>query len=1161
MSFDTFADLLRDKPEYSEIISGINNGELKCNISNIGGFALCHLIFSVSKNTGRNIIVFVHSNKEAIKLKENLSCICGNVYTYTERDYIFSDLDNVSAESFEDRLEALSALKNKKNSIVICSISAAMQYSCEASFFDDSQILVKYGEKYDFQELIGKLSLLGYRRAGLVESRGQFAVRGGIVDVFPPYSDKPFRIEFFDDEVDSIKVFDRLTQRSVDKLDSFYITPASEFVLCPGKKTFTEKFINLKKDTLSGYISQLADKDLERIKNTDEFFCADRYLPYIYERFPSFIDYADSAALFFMEPVKLKNQSERYAGDIAQLVSYSLEKSLLFPGTKDSDYIIRYDEILSRLSDRMIINVFNVEDAADSLYPEFKKLDFAQKSAPSVKKSINLLYDCIAGLKRQNYTVVILSSNMNRAKSISDLLVEKSVYPVLSENFPENISPGSVVISVCGAFEGFLYEKEKVAVITEHEIFGERRRSKSSSKKALDNAVSITGFEDLSVGDLVVHRNHGIGCFVGTKSMEVDGTTADYIQIKYKSDDMLYIPAHQLNLIYKYSGSENVSLNRLGGAEWKTVKGKVKSACHDIAQDIIKIYAQRETAEGISFLRDGDLSAEFDDSFRYVETEGQMRSINEVKRDMESRKPMDRLLCGDVGYGKTEVALRAAFKAALSGYQTAYLVPTTILAFQHYSTFEQRMQKFPVKVEMLSRFKTPKQQAEIIEKLRSGEVDVIIGTHRLLQKDISFKKLGLLIIDEEQRFGVMHKESIKKLKTGIDVLTLTATPIPRTLHMTLVGIRDISVIDQPPKNRHPINTYIFEYNTDTVVNALRKEFQRGGQSYYIFNNIRGIYKKAAELQKLLPDLKFAAAHGRMNESELEDIMISFMNREIDVLVCTTIVETGVDIPNVNTMVIENADRFGLSQLYQLRGRVGRSDKLAYAYFTYKKDKVLGETAEKRLKAIKDFTEFGAGFKIAMRDLEIRGAGNIVGAEQHGHMDAVGYDLYCRLLSEEVAKLKDENYVPETAVSVRLSADAFIPEKYVKDEKQRVEVYKKIAGVKNQEDYFDVYDEIEDRYGNVPVAVNNLLEIVLLKTLASDVGIADITQNGSQVRFTFDENKFDLDFAIKIAGLSKDFVLSPGAKPAVNYKKTNGRAIISDVKFILQEFWDLKNNAK
>lgn len=1161
MSFDNFADLLKNKPEYSEILSGINSGNFKCNISNIGGFALCHLIFSVSKNTGRNVVVFVNSNKEARQFKENLSCICSNVYTYTERDYIFSDLDSVGNENSEYRLEALNALKNRENSIVICSISAAMQYSCSASFFDDSKILVRYGEEYDFQKLLNQLSLLGYRRANLVESRGQFAVRGGIVDVFPSYSDNPFRIEFFDNEIDSIKIFDQLSQRSVNNADYLYITPASEFVLPTEKRSLIEKFIIDKKDTLEGYISQLAEKDLERIKNTGDFFCADRYLPYIYDRFPSFADYADSAAVFFSEPVKLKNQAERYMSDIVQLVSYGLEKSLLFPGTKDSDYIIPYDEILSRLSGGVIINVFNVEDAVDSSYPDFKKLDFSQKPAPSVKKSVNLLYDCVAGLKKENYTVVILSSNISRAKSISDLLVEKSIYPVLSEDFPEEMFPGSVVISVCSAFEGFLYEKEKIAVITEYELFGDRRRIKRSSKKALDNAVSITGFEDLSVGDLVVHRNHGIGCFVGTKSMEVDGTTADYIQIKYKSDDMLYIPAHQLNLIYKYRGSENVSLSRLGGSEWKSVKKKVKSACRDIAQDIIKIYAQRETAEGISFLRDGELSEEFDDSFRYVETEGQMRSINEVKRDMESSRPMDRLLCGDVGYGKTEVALRAAFKAAVSGYQTAYLVPTTILAFQHYSTFEQRMQRFPVKVEMLSRFKTAKQQSEIIEKLKTGEVDVVIGTHRLLQKDISFRKLGLLIIDEEQRFGVMHKESIKKLKTGIDVLTLTATPIPRTLHMTLVGIRDISIIDQPPRNRHPINTYIFEYNTDTVVNALRREFQRGGQSYYIFNNIRGIYKKTAELQKLLPDLKFAAAHGRMNESELEDIMISFMNHEIDVLVCTTIVETGVDIPNVNTMVIENADRFGLSQLYQLRGRVGRSDRIAYAYFTYRKDKILGEIAEKRLKAIKDFTEFGAGFKIAMRDLEIRGAGNIIGAEQHGHMDAVGYDLYCRLLSEAVSKLKDKDYVPETVVSVRLSADAFIPEKYIKNEKQRVEVYKKIAGVKSQEDYFDIYDEIEDRYGSVPESVNNLLEIVLLKTIASDVGIADITQRGRKVSFTFDENKFDLNFAIKITGLSNDFVLSPGAKPAVNYKKTNSRDIISDVKFILQEFWDLKNNTK
>lgn len=1161
MSLDAFANLLNNKAEYINILSGVKEGRVKYNITNINGFAFCHLIFSVSKNTDKNIVIFVHSNKEAGKIKDHLSCICNNVYTYTERDYIFNDVDSISAEIFENRFEALNALKNEKNSIIICSISAAMQYACSCKLFDESKLLVRSGDQYSFQEILEKINNFGYKRVNLVENKGQFAVRGGIIDIFPPYSESPFRIEFFGNEIDSIKIFDKLSQRSVSKVESFYITLASEFVLPQESKDMIMELISKNSSRFDDDIRDLLDRDSEKIKNGNGFLCIDRYLPYIHKEFPSFIDYAKGSLIFLCDPGKLKNHAEKYEDEISHLISYSMEKSFLLPGRESDRYVLPYEAVMSKLIDEMIINTFTVDNNPEFPLGEFENLDFNQKSAPVIKKSLNFLYDYVSEFKKSDYKIIIFAGNMNRAKNISDLLVEKSIYPVLSEEFPEHILPGQVVISVCCAFEGFLYEKEKIVVITEYELFGERRKIKGSVKKTPENSVTINGFEDLAVGDLVVHRNHGIGCFVGTKTLEVDGTTADYIQIRYKSDDMLYIPTHQLNLIFKYSGSEKVSLSKLGGTEWKSLKKKVKSACKDIAEDIIKIYALRETTKGISFMHDNELSAEFDDCFRYVETEGQLRSIDEVKRDMESDKPMDRLLCGDVGYGKTEVALRAAFKAVMSGYQVAYLVPTTILAFQHYSTFEQRMQKFPVKVEMLSRFKTARQQTEIIEKLKNKELDIVIGTHRILQKDIEFHKLGLLIIDEEQRFGVVHKESIKKLKTGIDVLTLTATPIPRTLHMTLIGIRDISVIDQPPKNRRPINTYIFEYDSDTIVNALRREYERDGQSYYIFNNIRGIYKKAAELKKLLPELKFAVAHGRMNESELEDIMISFLNKDIDVLVCTTIVETGVDIPNVNTMIIENADRFGLSQLYQLRGRVGRTDRLAYAYFTYKRDKVLGEVAEKRLKAIKDFTEFGAGFKIAMRDLEIRGAGNIIGGEQHGHMDAVGYDLYCKLLSEAVAKLKNEEYVPETSVSIKLNADAFIPPKYIDDEKQRVEIYKKIAGIKSQDDYFDTYDEIEDRYGEVPSCVNNLMEIVLLKTLASRIGICDIMQTGSRVCFTFDENKFDLNFVMQIAALRKEFILSAGNKPAINYNKTNKKHVINDVKFILQEFLDLKNNTK
>ena len=752
-----------------------------------------------------------------------------------------------------------------------------------------------------------------------------------------------------------------------------------------------------------------------------------------------------------------------------------------------------------------------------------------------------------------------MAGSLSRAENLAGTLSEKGIKCRFAKENAD-FRKGETLILKGSLEKGFEYPDINFTLISEQEIFDAHQKR---SKRKQDSKNRIKSYTDINAGDYVVHRAHGIGKYMGIKKITVSGVTKDYLHIAYRGTDSLYVPVDQMDMLYKYSGSSDkeLKLNKLGGAEWDRTKQKVRASTRDMAKRLAELYGEREQTKGFAFSEDTPWQRDFEDTFAYNETEDQIRSIEEVKSDMQRAKPMDRLLCGDVGYGKTEVALRASFKAAADSKQVAYLCPTTILAMQQYETFKSRMKDFPVKIEMLSRFRTLSEQEKILKKLKTGEIDIIIGTHRLLQKDVVFKDLGLLVIDEEQRFGVAHKERLKELKKNVDVLSMSATPIPRTLHMAMVSVRDMSLLETPPENRYPVTTYVLEYNEDVILSAIKKELARGGQVFYLFNRVKGIYRVAQWLKSRLPDANISVGHGKMKEDELEDIMYDMVNGKTDILVCTTIIETGLDIPNANTIIVENADRMGLSQMYQLRGRVGRSQRNAYAYFTYKKDELLTETAERRLSAIKEFTEFGSGFKIAMRDLEIRGAGDILGAEQHGHIDSVGYDMYCKILAESVRRMQGLPEKTEITTSIDLAIDAYIPEKYIKSTNLRIDAYKRISAIETQDDEKDVIDELIDRFGEPPKPVRNLIEIALIKAMANNIGITEITQKGTGVSFTFSEDMLKDSFIELILGNYYDTCTINPKKPIITYREKQPLKMLANIKFLLQQLNELHKEDK
>ena len=1010
-----------------------------------------HLMYGLSGIAPYRLIL-AEDERRAREIYEDYRFYDRKVYSYPAKDLLFFQADIHGNLLIRQRMKVIKALLEEKELTVVTSIDGCMDFLESLEKIKEQLIHYESDSTVDTEQLKNQLVALGYERVGQVEMPGQFSVRGGIVDIYCLTEENPWRIELWGDEIDSIRSFDPESQRSLENLEELTIYPAVEHI---------------------------GDKDMV-----------------------SFLDYfpEERTIIFLDEPNRLTEKGGAVEEEYRQSRMHREEK-----GSRNlpENWLCSFEQLQKELNKRNCISVCALEPKQAG-WKVREKFYLEVKSISAYNNSFELLVKDLHHYKKQGYRIALLSGSRTRAERLAKDLQEEGLAAFYGQDYDREICPGEIMVVYGHAKKGFEYPLIKFAVMTESDIFGQEQKKK---KKKNYSGSRIQDFAELSLGDFVVHEKHGLGIYRGIEKVEVDRIVKDYIKIEYRGGSNLYIPATQLDCLQKYSGadaSKAPKLNKLGTQEWNKTKSKVRGAVKNIAKELVELYAVRQEKEGYVCGPDTVWQREFEEMFPYEETEDQLSAIEDAKRDMESTRIMDRLICGDVGYGKTEVALRAAFKEVQESRQVAYLAPTTILAQQIYNTFVQRMKEFPVHVELLCRFRTPAQQKKAIEDLKKGQVDVIIGTHRILSKDVQFKNLGLLIVDEEQRFGVTHKEKIKQLKKDVDVLTLTATPIPRTLHMSLIGIRDMSVLEEPPMDRMPIQTYVMEYDEETVREAINRELRRGGQVYYVYNRVTDIADVALRIAKLVPDARVDFAHGQMSERELENVMYSFVNGDIDVLVSTTIIETGLDISNVNTMIIHDSDRYGLSQLYQLRGRIGRSNRTAYAFLMYRKNVMLKETAEKRLAAIREYTDLGSGFKIAMRDLELRGAGNLLGAQQHGHMNAVGYDLYCKMLNEAVKEAKGIHTMEDFETSVDLNVDAYIPDSYISNEFQKLDIYKRIAGIETQQDYDDMLEELLDRFGEPGKAVLNLLAIAKLKAIAHQGYVTEIKQTGKTVRFTLYE---------------------------------------------------------
>ena len=1011
-----------------------------------------HLMYGLSGIAPYRLIL-AEDERRAREIYEDYRFYDRKVYSYPAKDLLFFQADIHGNLLIRQRMKVIKALLEEKELTVVTSIDGCMDFLESLEKIKEQLIHYESDSTVDTEQLKNQLVALGYERVGQVEMPGQFSVRGGIVDIYCLTEENPWRIELWGDEIDSIRSFDSESQRSLENLEEITIYPAVEHI---------------------------RDKDMV-----------------------SFLDYfpEERTIIFLDEPNRLTEKGGAVEEEYRQSRMHREEK-----GSRNlpENWLCSFEQLQKELNKRNCISVCALEPKQAG-WKVREKFYLEVKSISAYNNSFELLVKDLHQYKKQGYRIALLSGSRTRAERLAKDLQEEGLAAFYGQDYDREICPGEIMVVYGHAKKGFEYPLIKFAVMTESDIFGQEQKKKKKKKNY--SGSRIQDFAELSVGDFVVHEKHGLGIYRGIEKVEVDRIVKDYIKIEYRGGSNLYIPATQLDCLQKYSGADAAKapkLNKLGTQEWNKTKSKVRGAVKNIAKELVELYAVRQEKEGYVCGPDTVWQREFEEMFPYEETEDQLSAIEDAKRDMESTRIMDRLICGDVGYGKTEVALRAAFKEVQESRQVAYLAPTTILAQQIYNTFVQRMKEFPVRVELLCRFRTPAQQKKAIEDLKKGQVDVIIGTHRILSKDVQFKNLGLLIIDEEQRFGVTHKEKIKQLKKDVDVLTLTATPIPRTLHMSLIGIRDMSVLEEPPMDRMPIQTYVMEYDEETVREAINRELRRGGQVYYVYNRVTDIADVALRIAKLVPDARVDFAHGQMSERELENVMYSFVNGDIDVLVSTTIIETGLDISNVNTMIIHDSDRYGLSQLYQLRGRIGRSNRTAYAFLMYRKNVMLKETAEKRLAAIREYTDLGSGFKIAMRDLELRGAGNLLGAQQHGHMNAVGYDLYCKMLNEAVKEAKGIHTMEDFETSVDLNVDAYIPDSYISNEFQKLDIYKRIAGIETQQDYDDMLEELLDRFGEPGKAVLNLLAIAKLKAIAHQGYVTEIKQTGKTVRFTLYE---------------------------------------------------------
>lgn len=1150
-----FSTLLEGYAPYEKLKNALVCGKTPVSVSGLVEPAEPQLISALSQ-TGTTLVV-VYSDFEARRLYSDFLLYTNKVYVFCEREYVFHNIDARDHSRESERLRVLDSIQS--GGIIIASVEACLGATLHKDKLESFCIDIKYGMEYDIESLSQRLLDMGYKRTDMTEAVGQFSLRGGILDVFSPNSENPVRVEFFDTEVDSIRRFDALTQRSLSQEDRCRIIPASELCLNLQEREKVIDYLKkiLKRKSTTEELEQTVQAEIEQLSDGIIFPAIDKYIGVIYDKIPTISDYLDSdSKVFIIEPKRINERAKTLEWEQAQVYTELVERGIM-PAKTPLSYI-EYHALTEQLAKKRLVSL-NLLSHSSVDYKYNEIVDVTTKTTVSLHGKIEYLYDDLTAWQREGSTVVILASNTSRGENLAGTLNEKGITArFLRDNISFN--KGEVVIVRGAANKGYEYPELGFVLIAEQDIFTAEKKRRERKR---DSANRIKSYTDINVGDYVVHRAHGIGEYAGIKKMQVAGVTKDYLQIKYHGTDVLYVPVDQMDMLYKYiaSGDKAVRLNRLSGSEWNKTKQKVKASTADMAKQLVKLYAEREHTKGHAFTADTPWQRDFEDTFGYSETQDQLRSIEEVKKDMESLRPMDRLLCGDVGYGKTEIALRAAFKAATDSKQVAYLCPTTILAMQHYETFKKRMAEFPVTIEMLSRFRTPKEQEQILKKLKTGEIDILIGTHRILQKDVVFKDAGLLIIDEEQRFGVADKEKIKEFKKNIDVLSMTATPIPRTLHMAMLSVRDMSLLETPPENRYPVETFVLEHNPAVLADAMKKELARGGQVFYLYNRVKGIYTVAERIKAMLPDARVAVGHGKMREDELEDIMYDMVNGDTDILVCTTIIETGLDIPNANTIIIENADKMGLSQLYQLRGRVGRSNRSAYAYMTYKRDAALSETAAKRLSAIREFTEFGSGFKIAMRDLEIRGAGNILGAEQHGHMDSVGYDMYCRLLSESVSEAKGEVKTESTEILIDISVDAFIPERYISNPNHRIDIYKRIASVTSQDDASDIMDELIDRYGDIPKPVMNLIEIAKIKADAAECGVCEISEKQNSVVFTFLKDSLMPEIVMElIKKMPHNLKIGASQQPKITYFNKDMKDKLSNIKFVLQTILGLKNQS-
>ncbi|MCM0649012.1 transcription-repair coupling factor [Clostridium swellfunianum] len=1136
---------LKESNEFKEIINAIEKRRYPIGVFGLSESARSYLINGVYDELDKPFLILSHSDVEAKNIYEDLNLYLPNVFYFPTKEVVFYNIDAISGDLRWERLKVIREMTRKSKKIIVASIESVAQKYIPFELYKEFTFSYKLGDTINLEELNEKLVQCGYERVDMVDAKGQFSIRGGIMDIFPPFGTLPYRIELFGDEVDSIRTFNTESQRSIEKVKSIEIFPAKEMILSRESiakavssieedlKTVTASLKAKKNKDAMEKINSATKRNLETLKESWSFETIESFLPYFYNNTSSFLEYIKEGFVIVDDVQRCQGKLESVYFEFEENYKNFLQLGNVLPG--QGNLLISKEELLEKLTYSNVLTMNAIPKSAKILAPR-AVVSFTQITLHNYHGQLDLLIEDIKDKKARGFRTIILSGTRPRGERLVSTLRDRGIESSYSDVVNE-LELGQVVITFGNQLRGFEYPDLKICVISDKEVFGEAKRKKTSKPKK--GVSKIKSFTELKLGDYVVHTNHGIGVYRGIKQLELEGHKKDYLQLTYDNGDMLYVPVDQLDLVQKYIGQEGKTpkVNKLGGTEWAKAKSKVKRSIEEIAEDLVKLYAMRSTLKGHSFHKDTVWQKQFEEEFPYDETPDQLNAIEEIKKDMESDKPMDRLLCGDVGYGKTEVAIRAAFKAVMDGKQVAFLVPTTILAEQHYNNFVQRFSDFPVRVDMVSRFRTPTQQKSTLKSVKEGNVDILIGTHRLLQKDIQFKDLGLLIIDEEQRFGVTHKEKLKELKKNIDSLTLSATPIPRTLHMSLVGVRDISVIETPPEERYPIQTYVVEFNEQLIRDAIMREINRGGQVYFVYNRVETIRDMASYLQKLVPEARIAVGHGQMNEKELEDVILGFVKNEYDILVATTIIETGMDIPNVNTIIINDADKMGLSQLYQLRGRVGRSNRIAYAYLTYKKDKILTEVAEKRLRAIKEFTELGSGFKIAMKDLEIRGAGNMMGSSQHGHMAAIGYDLYCRMLEDMVKLIKGEIEKEPIETTVELKVDAFIPGDYISDEMQKIEVYKKIAAISSLEDMMEVQDELIDRFSDIPPSVENLMNIAYIRSIAKTLGIEEIKERREELWFRFESKDWIKPELVNglLGKYSKNISFKEDKKPTLVYR--------------------------